>query len=398
MTESLAQSFQADPLVAFGSLLLCFVLYLLAGLLPACAVLYVIYYLLTLPMRRNERSRLFLDLLQLGLKDGRSPEAAIITTAASRDRSLGRRFHTLAAWLDTGLRLGEALEKVPRLASPQIRAMLQTGERIGDISKVLPACRQLLKDSVSQVRAAQNYLIILAFGVTPFAILVPLVFRIKVLPAYKAVFEGMLEGEVLPAFTRFVFAENALFTWIQLGLLALLWLIAAVYLGGPRLGSWLGAAVPGLPDWLICCLPWRRKRLQRDFSAMLAVLLDSGVPEAEAVRLAGQSTGNQVMVRRAAVVQQRLREGVKLPDAIRTMDSSCELQWRLSNALQRGAGFVRALTGWHDALDAKAFQLEQAAAQVTTTCLVLLNGAMVACIVIAVFLCLIRLINEAILW
>ena len=29
-------------------------------------------------------------------------------------------------------------------------------------------------------------------------------------------------------------------------------------------------------------LPWRRKRLQRDFSTMLAILLDSGVPESEA--------------------------------------------------------------------------------------------------------------------
>jgi type II secretory pathway component PulF len=131
---------------------------------------------------------------------------------------------------------------------------------------------------------------------------------------------------------------------------------------------------------------------------MLALLLDSEVPEGEAVRLAGESTANRVMVRRASAVQQRLRDGVKLPEAIRAMDSSRELQWRLSNALQRGTGFVRALAGWHDALDAKAFQLEQASAQVMTTGLVLLNGAIVACIVIAVFLCLINVINEAILW
>jgi hypothetical protein len=59
---------------------------------------------------------------------------------------------------------------------------------------------------------------------------------------------------------------------------------------------------------------------------------------------------------------------------------------------------VKALSGWHEALDAKAFQQEQTAAQVATTLLVLLNGAIVACFVIGMFVALIQLINNAILW
>ena len=80
------------------------------------------------------------------------------------------------------------------------------------------------------------------------------------------------------------------------------------------------------------------------------------------------------------------------------MDDSGELRWRLANALHSSRGFLRALTGWHEALDAKAFQQEQAVAQLTTTGLVLFNGVMVAGIVIAVFLALIQLLNEAVLW
>jgi type II secretory pathway component PulF len=145
-------------------------------------------------------------------------------------------------------------------------------------------------------------------------------------------------------------------------------------------------------------LPWRRKRLQRDFSAMLAVLLDAEVPETEAVNFAAQSTANLAIIRRAERVRALLQEGVKLPEALRVLDNSKEMQWRLSNALRCGAGFVRALTGWHEALDAKAFQLEQSAAQVTTTVLVLVNGLIVASFMIAVFLVLITLINTAALW
>src|SRR5437016_11825654 len=121
MTDTFQQMFRMDPIQSIGTLLLWFVVYLLLGVVPVCGLLYAIYYLLTLPMRRNERARLFLDLLELGLKEGRSPEAAISEAAACRDRSLGIRFHFLAGWLNTGLPLSDALEHVPRVIPPQIR-------------------------------------------------------------------------------------------------------------------------------------------------------------------------------------------------------------------------------------------------------------------------------------
>ena len=103
-----------------------------AGLVPVCAGVYLVYFLLSLPMRRNERTRLFLDCLGLGLKEGRPPEAALLEVASSRDRALGVRFHLLAAQLQKGLRLGDALARVPRLVPPSVVAMLKAGERIGE--------------------------------------------------------------------------------------------------------------------------------------------------------------------------------------------------------------------------------------------------------------------------
>jgi len=311
---------------------------------------------------------------------------------------LGARFHLLAAHLEQGLRLGQALDKVPRLLPPQIQATLKAGERLGDVGKVLPACRWLLKDGVSNVRGAMNYLVLLAFVVTPFTTLAPLLLRLRVLPAFRSVFEGMLEGMPLPALTRLVFSTNSLITSVQIALLVLVYVVMLAYLGGPRLRRWFEKLVPGVPDLLIFSLPWRRKRLQRDFSAMLAILLDADVPEAEAIGLAAETTANRFMQRRGARAQALLREGVRLPEAIRAMDDSGELRWRISNALRRASGFSRSLSGWQEALDARAFQLEQAAAQVATTVLVLLNGLVVAVIVIGVFIVLIDLIQQATLW
>jgi type II secretory pathway component PulF len=391
------QSFWDDPIIATAVILL-IVLCVVFSAVLSLASLYAMYFLLTLPMRRNERGRLFLDLLELGLKDGRTPEAAISEAAATRDLSLGARFHLLSAYLAQSLRLHEALVQVPRLLPPQIVAMLKAGERLGDVSKVLPACRLLLRDSVSQVRGALNYLLLLAFVVTPFAISVPILLRVKVLPSFKAVFDGMLQASALPPFTQFVFEYNSVFTVIQLGFFVFIWLLVFTYLGGPRLRGWVNNMFPGGADHLLYLLPWRRKRLQRDFSAMLAVLLDSGVPEAEAVKLAGESTANAVMIRRSARAANLLQKGAKLSEAVQQLDDSPEFRWRLANALQRAGGFLEALSGWHEALDAKAFQLEQTAAQVSTTLLVLVNGLIVGCIMLGIFIVLISLINHMTLW
>jgi len=379
------------------AVVLMFLIYVLIGLPMVCGFLYAMYFLLTLPMRRNERSRMFLDLLELGLKDGRTPEAAMLEAADSRDPGMGKRMYLLAAHLRSGLRLSEALERVPQLLPSQIRAMLKAGERIGDVAKVVPACRQLLRDGVSQVRGAHNYLILLAFCVTPITLLIPILIAVKVLPQFRMIFNGMGLGS-MPAFSAMVFSQGGVFLFAQTVFLLLLWALMIAYIGGPRLREWISRLLPGAPDAFASLLPWKRKRLQRDFSTMLAMLLDANVPEAEAVTIAAEATANRVMIRRGGKMRELLAQGVKLPVALRELDDSGELRWRIANALQARGGFLRALTGWHEGLDAKAFQVEQASAQVATTALVLANGVMVACVVIAVFLLLINLINEACLW
>src|SRR5205085_1788109 len=147
---------------------------------------------------------------------------------------------------------------------PPIQAMLKTGERIGDLSKVLPACRQFLNDGVSHVRGALNYVLLLVFVVTPFTVFVPLVLKVKVLPSFQQVFNGMLEGERLPAFTRLVFGTSDFTSAILLSMILFVWLLMLGYVGGPRFHGWVARIVPGLPDRLFYRLPWRRKRLHRD--------------------------------------------------------------------------------------------------------------------------------------
>ncbi len=358
-------------------------------------LLMLVHSLLTLPMRRAERARLFLDLIESAIKQGQPVEETIISVARSRDLSMGPRFHLVAAWLEQNLPLGEALAKVPQFLPPQITAMLLAGRKIGDLRKVLPACRQLLKDAVSQTRGAINYLVILTFVITPMGIAVAEILKVLVLPKFREIFEGSLSSGMgaMPWGVEFVF--NHLTTWmaLQAAVLLLLWLVAFVYMGGPRLVAWL-PVLQRVHYWL----PWRRKRLQRDFSTMLAILLDSGVPEPEAVALAADCTANKVFRQHAACAVDDLKRGMKLTRAVQAMDDSGEFGWRLTNAFHGAGGFLQALAGWHESLDAKAFQEEQAAAHGITSALVLWSGVFVGAVVISVFMFLVSLIDAGVLW
>ncbi|MGD0650764.1 MAG: type II secretion system F family protein [Verrucomicrobiia bacterium] len=372
------------------------VIYFLIWLLALVALAGVAYSVLILPLRRQERAHIFLDLLETGLAEGYSAETAIVEIAKSRDKKLGYRFVLLAAYLETGLRLSEALQKVPELVPPQLVAMLAVGEKVGDIRKVMPACRRTLTSRSSRTTSAVNYLI-LFLALNPFCGLIWPFLTIVIVPKFQEITRELTNGP-LPPLLHFLVAHRLLVSVVQFGLMAIIWLAVLVYLCGPRGIPWLAPVLKPVIDAANYRLPWRRKRLERDFSAMLAVLLDAEVPEEQAVTLAAQSTDNQVFIRKGGRVVQRLREGVPLTEAVQAFDETGEFRWRLTNAAHGHGGFMAALSGWHDALDAKAYQLEQAASQVITTSFVILNGCIVGLIAVGVFQALTGVVWEMALW
>jgi type II secretory pathway component PulF len=369
---------------------------LLAGVVGG--VIFLLHFLFTLPMRRAERARLFLDLLESALKRGQSVEAMILSIAQSRDQTLGVRFHLLAAHIESGLRFVTALEKVPRFLPPQIAALLRVGEKLGDLRRVLPACREILRDRPAAVRSAMHYMILVVLLFSPVFIFVVMMTAVMVIPRFKEVAAGM--NVTLWPVTTFVFAlvDSGWLIGFETILSLLLFGAVLLYIGGPQLVRWFQFRGFPLVDWIAWRMPWKQKRLQRTFSAMLAVLLDGGVPEAEAMRLAGDCTANEICRHRAQRVIGALEQGTKLDDAVRAFDSSGEFHWRLTNATHARGGFLSALQGWHEALDAKAFQQEEASAHALTSGLVILNGVLVALIATGMFGILIACVNAALLW
>jgi type II secretory pathway component PulF len=362
---------------------------------PLLGSLWLGYYLISLGMRRQERARFVLDVIESGLKHGHRVEDTIISISESRDGSMGVHFHLLAFYLKDGLSLSEALEKVPRLLPPQISAMLRAGLRIGDLAKVLPACRQLSRDAISRTRGAINYLALFVFIGFPINLLIFSMLQIWVFPQFMAVcWEMGVESTGMMFLTDY---KNEIMG-VQVLLFLIVWAMTFIYVDGPRTFSWMEKLFAPLTHRLAYVLPWRRKRLQRDFATMLAVLIDAGMPEPEAVTLAADCTANKIFRENAQRAVAGLQSGLTLPDAVQLVDDAAEFRWRLTQAMHAHGGFFKAIAGWNESLDAKAFQQEQATAQAFTTGIVLLNGLLVGFIVVSAFSVLVSIINGGLLW
>jgi type II secretory pathway component PulF len=353
-------------------------------LLPLAIACVVLHALFSLPLRRRERARLFLDLIESSLAQGRSVEHTIVSIAESRDRAVGVRFYLLAAHIESGMRFSAALEKVPRFLPPQISRILRVGEKLGDLSRVLPACRESLREPSVFVKSAIHYIFILLLAFSFVAILLTSV----VLPKTQEILSGMA-GSPSKIFPLETLLE------VQFAVVAILSCGALIYIGGPRLVRWFRFRELPFVDWIAWRIPWKQKQLQKTFSAMLAVLLDGGVPEKEAVQLAGDCTANTICQRRSRRVIEKLENGIKLDEAVRAFDHKGEFHWRLRNAIHAKNGFLDALRGWHETLAARAFQQEEAAAHIFTCVVIILNGATVASVAIALFGSLISILDLA---
>jgi len=376
----------------FGWWLGCSLLSLLGAAFLA-GLFYLVYYLYSLPMRRREVVRLFLDLIASGQRHGESIEQTVLGVAQSGDRSLGKGFRLLAARLQEGIPFAQAIELRPRFLPVEVVGALQAGVAVGDLARALPASRAWVRDGTTEVWKAHHYLALLAFVVTPAWAVIFTLIAVFVLPRYQAIAADM--GATFSPWLAYLTRHYDLLMALQAAVLVACWGLALLYLGGPRLRGWFAHF---LPDRLAFATPWRRKRMQRDFSATLAVLLDGGVPEGTAVELAAATAGNARFAAQAKAVATDLAGGRRLPEAVQRLEATGEFQWRLANAAQGRGRFVEALSGWHESLEAQAFQQEQTVAQLVTTALVFFNGIFVAALAVGIFQMLLNLIQAESLW
>ncbi len=365
---------------------------MVVGLAPAALLCIVAIAVSRAPLRRRETAQLLLDIVAASFKQGRRPKETIVAAARTLDPELADAFHSIAAALDHGQSLSNALDASGLRLPPGFKSLIGMGERTGRLREILPAAERILRDSQRLNRNAAAAVIGLAFVVAPFALMMLAVLRVYVFPKFLAIMEDM-GTETVPALATWAFSPDS--QWLSIHLLLMLGIWAAVmaYVAVAR-GYWSGL----LPDAAAMLIPWRRKRMQRDFSTALAVLLDAGLGEEEAVRLAAEALGNRAFQDRAALIIENLAQGRPLPDAVEPLDPDGQFRWRLRNGGDRPGRFTRALAGWQESLEARAFLQQQAATHGLAAFLVLWNGIVVGGVGVCIFQFMVNVLNTQLLW
>ncbi len=349
-------------------------------LIPWAGATWLVYWLATLPWRRSERGRLFLEILGLGLREGKSVDVILGEACATRDRSIPVRMHWVAANLEGGKGLRDAMDQAGGFLSPDVRATLGWGLDHGYLDEAVVLCRERLEERPTASHGGiLGVAILLMLPCSTAGLL--LFLWVRVFPIFAMVIDATAGG-ILPA------RWAPISWWIEHG-----WVPASLALAaeglvcvaacGRTLGPWSARVLP--LDRIESWLPWVRPRIQRRFVQLLTAGLDLGLGEPEAVVAAGAGTGNAVWRRRSGWVADALRRGERLDAAIGLVDPTPEFRWRMSMALRRNQRAASSVRGWADDLEARAARNEMMAAQSMLTFVVLANALLVAFSAIAVY-------------
>lgn len=359
-------------------------------------VICMVQRLASQPYRWLERARMLLTVLEAGVQRGGGPERAIIELSRRHEESLGTELHLLAAHLEKGAPLTEALDKVPGLLPASITGVLKTGLHIRDLPRVLPAARRLLDEMSRTQRESVGDMSFMAIATSVVLLGISFLLFTVVFPKFAELFPDY--DTPLPALAlAFMSHRDAWF--IGLGAwLAFIASASSLYLSGPQSAAWVDHRFPWLTRWLTNRLPWKRRRMQRDYSLLLALLLDAKVPEEIAVTTAASLSGNSFWQPRTDRVVADLRAGIWLPEAVRHLDEDGEMPWRTQIARAQLKPLLPALAGWHESLEAQAFRLERIACDTTNVIFILGCGAGVGLVCVTVFLLLIGLMEGVMLW
>lgn len=212
-----------------------------------------------------------------------------------------------------GSPVSEALAKHPKVFPPVFTQTLRAGEASGQFAEVAGKLADFQEKEVtrrSQIISALIYPAVLTFT----AVFVVLALVFFVLPRLAPVFKDL--GSDLPVTTQILLNTSAFLTKNGLYILGG---IAAIFFG---YRAWVATPAGALTrDRAILRIPAvgpvTRKAMVSRFARVLGTLVYGGVPILEALRISGLASGNRAFQTSSEVVEQEVREGKPIAEAMR---------------------------------------------------------------------------------
>jgi type IV pilus assembly protein PilC len=234
----------------------------------------------------------------------------------SESRPLRRIIGELSLAIEGGSSFAEALALHPRVFNRLYINMVKAGEIAGVLEVTLRRLADFMEKAQKikgKVKAAMYY----PGAVLCVAAIIVTLLMTYVVPRFKSVFEGLLGGGRMPAFTLFILRlSEGVKSHLLLGVgVAAALGIAFLCLLRTRWGRWsfdqLKLAMPLVG-------PVFRKVAISRFSRTLGTLLGSGVPVLQALTIVKETAGNVVVGAVVSEVHQQVKEGEPIAPALKS--------------------------------------------------------------------------------
>jgi general secretion pathway protein F len=224
------------------------------------------------------------------------------------DPRLARVAEDLAAQLERGTPIPQAVSQLDGQLPPEIGALLRAGIDTGDLAR---AIEQFSQQRVEAQRLWRRIRAVLAYPLIIVAIVVPLALFLSVfvVPMFKEIFEEF--DLTLPVITELIIQASEQLPEFLVGALLFVFGLPLVlrFIGGRWLFHRVRAAVPLLgPIWTLAG--------QREFAASLGAFIKLRVPLIAAVSYTGDTIGDRNVGRACERVSKRLETGATLSESM----------------------------------------------------------------------------------
>ncbi len=213
----------------------------------------------------------------------------------------------LSVAIESGCSLSEALGAYPKVFNPLYLNMVRAGELGGALEITLRRLAEFMEKAQrikGKIKAAMFY----PMAVLLVAMAILTVLMVFVIPKFKEVFDGLLNGAAMPAFTLFVLRlsevikSHFILAGLAIGILAAAFVTSLRTTAGRRTFDRLKLTMPVLG-------PMFRKVAIARFTRTLGTLLNSGVPVLQALTIVRETAGNVIVGNVISDIHDSVKEG-----------------------------------------------------------------------------------------
>jgi type IV pilus assembly protein PilC len=298
----------------------------------------------------------------------------------------------LSLAIEGGSTFSESLAQHPKIFNRLFVNMVKAGELGGVLEVVLTRLAEFMEKAQKikgKVIAAMFYPVAVLIVATGILILL----MVKVVPSFKSVFENMIEGAQLPAFTRLVLnisdtvKNNIVMT---LGVLAAFIVVFMIFVRtkfGRHVWDKFKLKMPVIG-------PVVNKVAISRFTRTLGTLVSSGVPILQALTIVKETAGNVIVSNAVGAVHESVKEGETITAPLEASGVFPPMVISMVDVGEQTGALPEMLLKIADNYDEEVDNAVAAMTSLLEPIMIIFLAVIVGSIVIAMFLPLIDLMNK----